>query len=233
MTKRIAAIVVVAAFGMGGAALAGGEGEHKSHTKKTEGAQSGQMEGAQNKELAVIDVYLDTAGDNAQLIEFLAGLPAEEQDRAIISEVQTNLNKALEGAIKHAGRIKAAGDASNKELVSKLKDARTAARKLRGVKMDQLSTSTTNVSGAIQDAQSSFDTIAQNAGYTKMEEGQRQPVRGGTPERDIKSKPDESDRDKSDKDKEEMPPPPGTEPETLPEPAQPTAPPTETNPPGY
>ena len=249
MSRRFATVLGAAIVGLGLGAFAGDEpygkdkpttpeagtpqpqqgktpGMHEGHTGEKGMKPTGEtttrmvtMDARMGKHLALVNVYIGQAILNTKALNSLIDMnvPAREQH---VKELTKNLDLAVKGAIIHAGHIRRLNDPSLTritELESSLKEAKLALGKLRKVRDSDIGTQIDTIGSNLSACDQIFRDMAKTANFTRLEDQSLEtvPVRG-------------FDRDKHPKPSGTVPPKHDTV--LLPEPAQPTSPPSSTEP---
>jgi hypothetical protein len=163
-----------------------------------------------NKHVSFVDYYLSESANAAKTLSIIGDGEPGRMDAQLVAEARKNLDGALDKALSHLKHVRghktelsllapgveggaadpATGSATARpsdnrlakldELESHVKEARSASRKLAGVKVDDLSATVDGVSTHILAAQQSFRDIAKWTSYTLLDDTSlgAMPVRG-------------------------------------------------------
>jgi hypothetical protein len=207
MTRRVAATAFAVLFAAGLQAYAGNPEQHKPVE------QSKATDGTPGKHLALVNLYLATSILNAKALSTLTemNLPPNEMNA---KEAIKNLDASIKGAMVHVARLKKLNDPAFtqiSELDLALKNAKNSLATLKKAKAGDIEMQVDQLNAHLDSAQNEFRAMAKTASFMPLEDRGLHAV-------PVKGQPEKQDEQKPIAPPKQEPP--------LPEPAQPTSPPS-------
>jgi len=175
------------------------------------------------KHLALLNVYLENAILNAKALSSLSDMnvPTGEKN---VKELTKNLDMSIKGAISHIGPLEKMNDPKMtrlQDLNQSLKEAKATIAKLKKAKNADFDAQVDQVGASLSSSQQIFRDVAKTANFTVLEDVNLQTV----PVKGVHDS-DMEDMDRMPREPKEITPP--KDEQKLPQPAQPTSPPSDT-----
>lgn len=143
------------------------------------------------KHLAEVELYLTDAMNGSKVLYQTSQMPSGKLDTSIAREDLGNVQRSIDSALNHVNHLKTLPEAklSNTRdldaVATNLKAAEKTAGKLRGVNITtnrgQFASLSSQLYGSLQQADQSFDHLAQSQRFTRLDQVQvpvQQPVGG-------------------------------------------------------